>query len=92
MEATKLRKGRHGARVLQAELTKALSGITTTRVLERVELDHTELDIHVLHDDYKTLLGRPNITALIDHYSGMLLGFQISFEAFLICLQFVWLV
>ncbi|MCQ1048569.1 transposase family protein [Acinetobacter baumannii] len=75
------RKGRYGARVLQAELAKALSGITTTRVLERVELDHTELDIHVLHDDYKTLLGRPNITALIDHYSGMLLGFQISFEA-----------
>ena len=74
------RKGRHGARVLQAELAKALSGITTTRVLERIELDHTQLDIHVLHDDYKTLLGRPYITALIDHYSGMLLGFQISFE------------
>lgn len=74
------RKGRYGARVLQAELTKALSGMTTTRVLERVELDHTQLDIHVLHDDYKTLLGRPYITALIDHYSGMLLGFQMSFE------------
>lgn len=74
------RKGRHGARVLQAELSKALSGMTTTRVLERVELDHTQLDIHVLHDDYKTLLGRPYITALIDHYSGMLLGFQMSFE------------
>src|SRR5690606_37747076 len=43
-------------------------------------IDHTLLDIHVLHDDHKTLLGRPNITVLIDHYSHMVLGFQLSFE------------
>ena len=34
----------------------------------------------LLHDDHKTLLGRPNITVLIDHYSHMVLGFQLSFE------------
>lgn len=74
------RKARQGDRVLQAELASAHSGINTTRVLERVEIDHTLLDIHVLHDDHKTLLGRPYITALIDHYSQMVLGFQLSFE------------
>ncbi|WP_444902543.1 Mu transposase C-terminal domain-containing protein [Microbulbifer sp. SSSA007] len=73
-------KARQGVRALQAELAGSESGIKTTRVLERVEIDHTLLDIHVLHDDHKTLLGRPNITVLIDHYSHMVLGFQLSFE------------
>lgn len=67
-------------RTLQAELANSESGIKSIRVLERVEIDHTLLDIHVLHDDHKTLLGRPNITVLIDHYSHMILGFQLSFE------------
>lgn len=73
-------KSRKGVRAFQAELAKAESGIKTSRILERVEIDHTLLDIHVLHDDHKTLLGRPNITVLIDHYSHMVLGFQLSFE------------
>ena len=71
---------RQGTRAFQAELASATSGIETTRVLERVEVDHTLLDLHVLHDDHKTLLGRPNITVLIDHHSHMVLGFQLSFE------------
>ncbi|QIL91247.1 DDE-type integrase/transposase/recombinase [Microbulbifer sp. SH-1] len=72
-------KGRKG-REFKAELSGANSGIETTRVLERVEIDHTLLDIHVIHDDLKSLLGRPSLTVLIDHYSHMVLGFQISFE------------
>ncbi len=73
-------KARQGPRAFQAELSSTRSGIKTTRVLERVEIDHTLMDIHVLHDDHNTLLGRPNITVLIDHYSHMVLGFQLSFE------------
>lgn len=73
-------KARKGLRTLQAEMASSDSGIETTRILERVEIDHTLLDIHVLHDDHKTLLGRPNVTVLIDHYSHMVLGFQLSFE------------
>lgn len=73
-------KSRRGSRALQAELAGAHSGIETSRVLERVEIDHTLLDIHVLHDELKTLLGRPSITVLIDHYSHMVLGCQLSFE------------
>jgi len=74
-------KSRKGSRAFQAEMANAESGIDTNRVLERVEIDHTLLDLHVLHDDHKTLLGRPNITVLIDHYSHMVLGFQLSFES-----------
>lgn len=73
-------KTRQGKRTLQAELAGLQSGINTTRILERIEIDHTLLDIHVVHDDHKTLLGRPTITVLIDHYSHMVVGFQLSFE------------
>lgn len=73
-------KSRQGVKAFQAELAASDSGIETTRILERIEIDHTLLDIHVLHDDHKTLLGRPNITVLIDHYSHMVIGFQLSFE------------
>lgn len=76
----KKQKTRKGIRAFQTELANAESGIETNHILERVEIDHTQIDIHVLHDDRKTLLGRPYITALIDHYSHMLLGFQLSFE------------
>lgn len=73
-------KSRLGVRAFQAELAGSESNIKTSRILERVEIDHTLLDIHVLHDDHKSLLGRPTISFLIDHYSHMLLGFQLSFE------------
>lgn len=76
----KLQKTRQGVNSFNAELANSSSGIVTTRILERVELDHTLLDIHVLHDELGTLLGRPSITVLIDHYSHMVLGYQISFE------------
>lgn len=76
----KKQKSRKGANAFEAELANAQSGIITDRILERVEIDHTQLDIHVLRDDSGTLLGRPFITAVIDHYSHMLLGFQLSFE------------
>lgn len=45
-----------------------------------MEADHTRLDINVLSEDNRTLLGKPTLTILIDHYSRMVLGFQISFE------------
>jgi len=73
-------RGRVGRQRAKYELAKVGVAPKTSRILERVEADHTNLDIHVLHDDRKTLLGRPTLTALIDHYSGMIVGFQISFE------------
>ena len=74
------RKARQGSQSLDEELAGTKSGIKTSRILERVEMDHTLLDIHLLHDDHNTLLGRPYITVIIDHYSHMVLGFQLSFE------------
>ncbi len=74
------KKSRSGKDSYRAEEAGDGIGIKTFRVLERVEIDHTQLDVHLLDDDRKTLLGRPTITVLIDHYSHMVLGFQLSFE------------
>lgn len=57
----------------------SLTGDTSTRILEKVEIDHALLDIWVIDPRTGVPLGRPWITLLIDRYSGYLLGFYISF-------------
>lgn len=57
----------------------SLSGSGATRVLERVEVDHTWLDIWVLDPRTGIPLGRPWITVMIDRFSGYILGLHISF-------------
>ncbi|WP_185500358.1 Mu transposase C-terminal domain-containing protein [Burkholderia sp. Bp8994] len=55
-------------------------GVQVSRVLERVEIDHTPFDVFLL--DEKTWLpcGRPTLTMLIDVFSRMPLGYYISFD------------
>lgn len=72
--------GRIGKKRARYEFSDVGEAPATSRILERVEVDHTPLDINVLHDETGTLLGRPNLSILIDHYSRMIMGFQISFE------------
>ena len=55
-------------------------GIQTTRVLERVEVDHSLIRINVLDDRTRVSLGFPWATAAIDHYSRMPLGLHLNFE------------
>lgn len=57
----------------------SLAGDTSTRILERVEVDHTWLDIWALDPKSGVPIGRPWITVLIDRYSGYILGFHVSF-------------
>jgi len=49
--------------------------------LDVVEIDHTPLNLFVLDDKSFLPLGRPWLTAIKDRYSGVLLGFYISFQA-----------
>lgn len=54
-------------------------GVATTRILERVEMDHTPLDLFLIDERTWLPLGRPTLTVVIDHYSRMLLGYHLSF-------------
>lgn len=51
-----------------------------TRPLERVELDHTTLDIIVLDDRTLLPLGRPTLAIAIDVFTRCVIGLYIGFE------------
>ncbi len=70
---------RYGSEFARNKWRYSLKGDTTTRVLERVEIDHTWLDMWVLDPVSGVPIGRPWITVAIDRYSGYILGFYVSF-------------
>lgn len=49
-------------------------------ILQRVEVDHTTLDLFIVDEKTNLILGRPNVTALLDYKSKSVLGFYIGFE------------
>ncbi|WAR44939.1 Mu transposase C-terminal domain-containing protein [Methylomonas rapida] len=57
------------------------AGVKTSRILERVEIDHTPLDLFLIDEKSWLPLGRPTLTVIIDHYSRMLLGYYLSFDS-----------
>lgn len=50
------------------------------RVMERVEIDHTPLDLILLDDTLLIPIGRPYLTILIDCHSRCIIGFYLSFQ------------
>jgi putative transposase len=55
-------------------------GVIATRPLERVEIDHTPLPFFVVDEEDGLPIGKPMITATIDHYTRMIVGWHIGFE------------
>ncbi|GBE93173.1 Mu transposase C-terminal domain-containing protein [Nostoc cycadae] len=45
------------------------------------QIDHTKLDILLIYEDDKKVIGRPYITLVMDSYSGCVTGFHLGFEA-----------
>jgi len=54
--------------------------VVTVRILERVEVDHTRLNIYVFMGSVDSVPVRPYLTVYIDHFSKAILGFLLSFE------------
>jgi putative transposase len=55
-------------------------GERTTHILQRVEVDHTPLDLFLIDEQTGIPCGRPTLTMLIDQYSRMPLGYYVSFN------------
>lgn len=49
--------------------------------LEKVQIDHTRVDLMVLSDDRKEVLGRPWLTVAIDVATRVVLGIYLSMDA-----------
>ncbi|OAJ60560.1 hypothetical protein A6V36_01840 [Paraburkholderia ginsengiterrae] len=73
-------KRRYGERYAKEATRVYGKGPSCTRPLERVEVDHTPLDILVIDSTTRLQLGRPWITVMIDAYSRMIVGIHISFR------------
>ncbi|WP_462160802.1 Mu transposase C-terminal domain-containing protein [Pseudoalteromonas maricaloris] len=56
------------------------AGPKVRHVLERVEVDHTELDVISVNPNTGEAEGRPTLTVIIDVYSRLVLGIYIGFE------------
>ncbi|HHG3505912.1 TPA: integrase, partial [Vibrio parahaemolyticus] len=69
-----------GERVAKREFRRMGKKILTSYALERVEVDHTVLDLFVVHEEYRIPLGRPYLTQLVDCYSKAVVGFYLGFE------------
>lgn len=83
--------GRELSRREQKAQAESQPGPRPTRVLERVEIDHTTLDLFVVDERDGLPIGRPHITACIDKYSGLVPGWHIGFnqggyESIMLCL------
>jgi len=72
---------RDGAEAARVKYRAALGNVKVRNVLERIEIDHTPLDLIVIDSLTKLPLGRPWLTMAIDQYSRMVVGFYVSFNA-----------
>ncbi|WP_417345565.1 Mu transposase C-terminal domain-containing protein [Ferrimonas sp.] len=73
-------KARHGKYKADVEFNSIGAHTPAVRVLERVEIDHTPLDVILLDDELRIPLGRAFLTLLIDSYSRCIVGFHIGYK------------
>lgn len=80
LEAFDVYAARYGHPAAIVKFRSVLGGAIATAPLQRVELDHTRLDVMVLDDTTLLPLGRPWLAIAIDAYTRCILGFSIGFE------------
>lgn len=71
---------REGKGAADRKFTLSGPGAISTRILERVEIDHTPIDVFLVDERTGMPLGRPMLTMLVDHYSRMPLGYHVGFN------------
>jgi putative transposase len=80
LDPYEVRVARYGRKKADTWYRVYKKGVVTDRILERVEVDHTLLDIIVKCAHSGVILGRPTLTVAIDHRSRSVLGFYLGFE------------
>ncbi len=74
--------GRYGKRTANLIYNPVQDGPRPTRPLERVEIDHTLLPFFVFDTQTRMPIGTPSLTSAVDKYSGIIVGYYLSFEPF----------
>ena len=73
-------KSRYNEKYAEQKFGVSGGGPRPTRILQRVEMDHTKMDLFVICEKTGMVYGRPWLTLCIDVYSRCILGYFISFE------------
>lgn len=71
---------RLGANFARNKYRSVMGGLKVSQVLERVEIDHTPLDLITIDKTTMLPLGRAWLTLALDKYSRIVTGFYISFN------------
>jgi putative transposase len=80
LDSYEVMKARFGKRIADSKFKAIKQGIAPTRPLERVEIDHTKIDLLVIDAETGMPIGRPWLTTAIDVYSKMIFGMYLSFN------------
>ena len=70
-----------GRKAYNSKHARASKRLTADYPLQKVQIDHTKVDLMVVDDDRRKSIGRPWLTAMIDVYSRMVLGFYFDLHA-----------
>ncbi|VWD49132.1 integrase [Burkholderia aenigmatica] len=71
---------RRGKRVANINFRTSGAGVHIEQILERVEIDHSPLDLFVIDERTNLPLGRPTVTVALDRYSRMPVGMHVGFQ------------
>jgi putative transposase len=71
---------RNGKRAANHKLRPAIGMVSVKEVLERVEIDHTPINLQLIDLDTGLWCGKAWLTAVLDRYSRVVLGFYTSFS------------
>ena len=74
-------EAREGKAAAKLKYRSVTGTVLTDQILERVEIDHTPLDLIVIDELNHLPLGRPWLTLAIDRHSRAILGFYLAFHA-----------
>jgi putative transposase len=77
-ELVKAREGPEAARQVFAPVGP---GLRPSHPLAIVQIDHTKVDIQLVDDLARAVVGRPWLTLVLDVFSRCVLGFYLSFDA-----------
>jgi putative transposase len=74
-------KAREGPEAARQAFAPVRPGLRPSSPLEIVQIDHTKVDIQLVDDLSRAVVGRPWLTLVLDVFSRSVLGFYLSFDA-----------
>lgn len=72
---------REGGKAARARYDPVQPGCQPALPLDRVQIDHTQVDVHLVDSVHRLPIGRPWLTVLLDVATRMVLGMHLTLEA-----------